>query len=540
MRKILIVVDMQNDFIDGALGTGEAVNILPLVSKRIQEFDGEIYFTRDTHGKDYLSSEEGKNLPVIHCIKGTHGWQINNTLDTSRASDIVDKPTFGSRKLADILIAENEKKKIDSITLIGLCTDICVISNALLLRAALPDAEISVDAACCAGVTPKTHNTALTAMKSCQIKIENENVTNMSAIDGNYAIPKAYKEDTVFYDVRMSPFKIYGLYNPETEPVFRRIPEDVAKEMGYGVPFLHLNTTGGRVRFKTDSPYISIRAVMPRPVVAPHHAMSGSLGFDVYADGLHVRSAFPPVGYEGYAPVFDIDRDFNSLVSFDLPAGEDGMRDITVYMPLYTGIDSMEIGVAPDAVIAEGNEYKYKTPIVFYGSSITHGCAATRPSNSYTAIVANRLDSDFINLGFSGNARGDDAIAEYISALDMSLFVYDYDHNAPTIEHLKKTHKPMFDKIRKANPNLPIIMMSRPDHIKLPDKAERTAVVRATYDAAIADGDKNVYFIDGIELFDNTLRENSTVDGTHPTDIGFASMAERVLKAISDYKIKLK
>ncbi len=364
---------------------------------------------------------------------------------------------------------------------------------------------------------------------------------NTSAVDGNLAIPKGQRKDTVFYDVRKPPFRIYGLYAPLTEPVFRRIPESVAIAMGSGAHFLHTNAAGARVRFKTDSPYISVKADMGYSSAMPHQAMAGSLGFDVYADGYHVKALFPPVGYEGYAPVFNVDKTFISMAELELPTeSPDKMRDITVYMPLYSSVDSMEIGIAPDAKIEAGNEYLHKTPIVFYGSSITQGCAATRASTSYCAIVADRLDSDFINLGFSGNARGDEAISDYIASLDMSLFVYDYDHNAPSPEFLRNTHKPMFDKIRAAHPDLPIIMMSRPDRVRHVDKAERTAIVRKTYESARAQGDKNVYFIDGCELFDGDTRELSTVDGTHPTDIGFLSMANRVLKTIKDENIKLK
>lgn len=174
MQKFLIVVDMQNDFIDGALGTAEAVAIVDNVKAKIENFDGRVIFTRDTHSADYLTTQEGKNLPVEHCIKDTYGWQIRAELDALRKSEAMDKPTFGSKELGEMLKLENEKEEIGSITLIGLCTDICVISNALLIKAFLPETKVKVDAACCAGVTPDSHKTALNAMKMCQIEIENE------------------------------------------------------------------------------------------------------------------------------------------------------------------------------------------------------------------------------------------------------------------------------------------------------------------------------------------------------------------------------
>ena len=171
MAKILVVVDMQNDFIDGALGTPEAVAIVPYVKHLIETFDGKVLFTRDTHLADYLNTQEGKNLPVKHCIKDTVGWQIHPELETLRKTDAIDKLTFGSSALPDVLAKEDA---IESITFIGLCTDICVISNAMITKAFFPEVPLYVDAKACAGVTPQSHKNALEAMKMCQITIVNE------------------------------------------------------------------------------------------------------------------------------------------------------------------------------------------------------------------------------------------------------------------------------------------------------------------------------------------------------------------------------
>ena len=175
MQEILVVVDMQNDFVTGPLGTPEARTILPKVAEKVKNFPGRVLFTRDTHEENYLESREGKVLPVPHCIRGSRGWEICPELETLRKEEPVDKCTFGSTGLGEVLRAADQYgEKIGKITLVGVCTDICVISNALLLRAFLPEAEIAVDAACCAGVTPESHQTALRAMKACQITIENE------------------------------------------------------------------------------------------------------------------------------------------------------------------------------------------------------------------------------------------------------------------------------------------------------------------------------------------------------------------------------
>lgn len=170
MKNVLVVVDMQKDFIDGALGTKEAEAIVDNVAEFVKAFDGEVVFTRDTHFGNYMETQEGKNLPVPHCIKGTDGWQIDRKLAALKPNGmkLFDKPTFGSVELAEYLKAE---KELESITLVGLCTDICVISNALLLKAYMPETPIKVVEKCCAGVTPESHKNALEAMKMCQIQI---------------------------------------------------------------------------------------------------------------------------------------------------------------------------------------------------------------------------------------------------------------------------------------------------------------------------------------------------------------------------------
>ena len=172
--KILIVVDMQNDFIDGALGTPEAVAIVPKVAEKIKQWNGEVYATQDTHQVDYLATQEGRNLPVEHCIEGTPGWEIAPAVREAMTSfTCLTKPTFGSRSLAETLVVVNQDHPIEEIVLVGLCTDICVISNAMVLKAFLPEVPIRVDAACCAGVTPESHRNALAAMRQCQISIDN-------------------------------------------------------------------------------------------------------------------------------------------------------------------------------------------------------------------------------------------------------------------------------------------------------------------------------------------------------------------------------
>lgn len=180
--KILVVVDMQNDFITGSLGTAEAVKIVPAVAETIRSFVGAIAVTQDAHGADYLNTQEGKKLPVPHCCAGTDGWELDGSVQEALAARAAagatvrtfPKGTFGSVELGEWLREQNAAAGVEEIVLVGLCTDICVISNALLAKAFLPEVPVTVDAACCAGVTPNSHHNALAAMKMCQIAIENE------------------------------------------------------------------------------------------------------------------------------------------------------------------------------------------------------------------------------------------------------------------------------------------------------------------------------------------------------------------------------
>ena len=173
MKRLLVVVDMQKDFVDGALGSAEAVAIVDNVVRKIQRFNGDVIVTYDTHGEDYLRTQEGENLPVPHCIKGTEGWKLDRKVQAAlegRVYKSIEKPTFGSLELPEYIRANYDPAELE-IELVGLCTDICVVSNALLLKANFLETPISVDASCCAGVTPDTHNAALTTMKMCQINV---------------------------------------------------------------------------------------------------------------------------------------------------------------------------------------------------------------------------------------------------------------------------------------------------------------------------------------------------------------------------------
>ena len=200
-------------------------------------------------------------------------------------------------------------------------------------------------------------------------------------------------------------------------------------------------------------------------------------------------------------------------------------REITINFPHYCDVLSLEIGLEKDSTLKPASGYRPMKPMVYYGSSITQGACASRPGNTYENRIIRELGIDYINLGFSGSARGEDTMAEYIANLDMSVFVYDYDYNAPTVEHLQQTHEKMFRTIRAKHPDLPVIMLTRPKFRLNAEEEEKRAIVKQTYENALASGDQNVYFIDGPTLM-QYAENDCAVDGAHPNDLGFYSMAK--------------
>ncbi|MBQ8837071.1 MAG: hypothetical protein IJ002_06160 [Clostridia bacterium] len=342
-----------------------------------------------------------------------------------------------------------------------------------------------------------------------------EQAVCISSIDKNFHIETKIKKDDIrFYSIEDAPFKIYGVY--KDDGLFRRLPEEVARSVSEGVYKLHANTAGGRVRFVTDSSYVAVSVRLGRVGKMPHFALSGSVGFDLYVGTLYRGAFIPPFGVtDSYEAVVEL--------------GSSEEREITINFPLYSDVRDVYIGISDGAAVKAPSPYANEKPVVYYGSSITQGACASRPGMAYQSIISRRFNLDFVNLGFSGNAKGELTIAEYIKGLDMSAFVYDYDHNSPNAAFLAQTHERMFKIIREAHPTLPIICMSRPRFRIVGEDEKRRAVVEATYKNAIAAGDENVYFLDGKAL-SALCGGDGMVDGTHPTDYGFASMA----KAIGD------
>ena len=340
---------------------------------------------------------------------------------------------------------------------------------------------------------------------------------NIDEIDKNFKVETKIERDGIkFYNALSQPFKIYGVYMEDGK--FRRMSEAVAVKVNAGVARLHSHCAGGRVRFRTDSPYVAINVKFGAISRMDHFALTGTSGFDIY-----INDADAEVYLETFRPPYKMENGYESLREFSTVK----MRDVTINFPLYSEVKELYIGLDENAKVEAPTAYIDKKPIVYYGSSITQGGCASRPGNCYPAYISRRFNCDYINLGFSGNARAEDTIVEYIRNLDMSIFVYDYDHNAPDKEHLKKTHEKMFKAIRLSNPNLPIIIMSAPKWVLTKEWKERRDIIEQTYKNAISAGDKNVYFLDGSDLM-RLCENHGTVDNCHPNDFGFVSMAKAV------------
>lgn len=345
---------------------------------------------------------------------------------------------------------------------------------------------------------------------------------NIAKIDKNFAVPSTVdKADILFHNVESAPFQIYGIaYEGDR---YRRLPMAVASTVSDRVLALSDHTAGGRVRFSTNSSYVAIRAVMPKVSRMGHFALSASAGFDLYADGKYIKTFVPSVKMEcGY----------ESIISFNSAE----MRNITINFPLYSAVASLEIGLQEEAVLAPHPDYSIKKPVVFYGSSITQGACACRAGNTYQNILSRKLNFDYLNLGFAGACRAEPAVIDYICTLDMPLLVFDYDHNAKSAEYLQETHLPALRKLRAAHPDIPFVVMSRPDQDSgEADTIRRAKLIEENCRILREESDAPVHFVNGIDIFHSHDKDMMTIDGTHPTDLGFYCMAQALYKVLEQY-----
>jgi hypothetical protein len=340
----------------------------------------------------------------------------------------------------------------------------------------------------------------------------------------NYFSKKFKRPGITVYDPGEPPFRIYGLMYSAGRRQYHRFPYELTDPINDNLRKLNTHTSGGRIRFSTDSSLIALRCRMNTRTVFSHMPQTGTGGFTVYADDTYYNTFIPPLPVPGTA-----DKGYAGIMDFP----DKKKRDITIYFPLYNEVNELSLGLEEKACLESAKDYKYQSPIIFYGSSITQGGCASCPGNSYDAIVCRNLNADYINAGFSGNCKAELSLADYFATVNASVFVYDYDHNAPDPAFLKKTHYPFYQRYRRKNKTTPVVMISRPDFTDKPncrtgEQILRREIIRGSYEKGIAAGDRNLYFIDGETLFGKKNTRCCTVDTTHPNDIGFMRMAQKV------------
>ncbi len=347
---------------------------------------------------------------------------------------------------------------------------------------------------------------------------------DITKIDKNFIQTQVTQESGSIFILPCKPFNLYGGWFEEGKG-FLKMPTQIAEQISPGVAWGSRCTAGMRILFSTDAKFIKLSAKLYAKCLMNHMALVGSAGFTLCED-VNGKEKFAG----NFVPSLDVsEADMVAQVNLN----GDKMRNYILYLPLYSGVQNLTLEFNEGATIGEYNKYMDKDPILYYGSSITQGGCASKPNNCYQAYVSEWLKVDQLILGFSGSARAEDKMIEYLAGVDCSVFVCDYDHNAPTVEHLQNTHEKLFKAFR-ANPkhaNTPVVFVSMPDGYK-PFGDVRFEIIKKTYQNALNAGDKNVYLIDGREFYPKEILEHCSVDSCHPTDLGFYFMAKKIYEVL--------
>lgn len=350
--------------------------------------------------------------------------------------------------------------------------------------------------------------------------------SDISKRDKNFKITETTDFSSDIYEIPNDLFTIYGGWFDKEYGIIR-MPVDIAKTVSDIFTWGVRCTSCVRITFATDSDSIKL-ICKPYDKVPMHHmAFIGSSGFTLCE---YVRAKEVFVG-NFYAPREDID---SYEVQLNIQTKRK-MRKYVLYCPLYSGVQGLTVELSKGSKIEKFERYGKEKPILYYGSSITQGGCASRADNLYQAYVMRKYNIDCVNLGVSSGAKGEDTIVNYLANCDCSVFVCDYDHNAPDVEHLKRTHLPLYKAFRanEKHKNTPIVFMSKPDGFRDVNGDERFAVIKQTYDYAKSNGDNNVYLIDGRKIYPKAIAEQCSVDGCHPTDLGFYYMFKALDKVLS-------
>lgn len=352
---------------------------------------------------------------------------------------------------------------------------------------------------------------------------------DITKIDTNFKQTDVEEFFSKVYELPNKNFTLLGGYYDE-KLGFIKMPEDLAKEISEGVAWGSRCTAGVRLLFSTNSKIINLYGKIFAKCLMNHMAFIGSACFTL----CEVEN-----GKEEFicnlCPAMQTDKE-----EFSAQGSLKGnkVRDFILYFPLYSGVENLTIELEKNSIVKSYNKYVDKKPILYYGSSITQGGCASRTDNCYQALVSEWTNLDYYILGFSGSAKAELKMIDYLANFDCSIFVCDYDYNASSVEFLQKTHLPLYKMFRsiKKNVNTPIVFISKPDGYRGLIGKRRFEIIKSTYEYALSLGDKNVYLIDGRNIYPKNIREHCSVDGCHPTDLGFYFYAKKLYKLIKTVK----
>lgn len=334
-------------------------------------------------------------------------------------------------------------------------------------------------------------------------------------------------------------FSVHGVFFSEKDNLYMRVPDEISEATGNSaIRTLARMTSGGRIRFITNSQFIAINASLPAVRPAPHMPLTLTHGFSVYADGLFKKRYSPKTNTLLEVKEFGMEKRicFAEKKEIDETRKE---RLIEIYFPLYGGVSQLHIGVAPGSIVKKAPDYERKKPLLFYGSSITQGACVSRPGNDYVSMLARKFNSDYINLGFSGNGNAEDAMIDYITSIDASLYAFDYNMYASRKERILPPHFSIYERIREKHPDALILLHDKPGCDFEPDP-EREEIIRSTYEKAVKLGDELVCYIPPKALLGEGDRDCCMVDNSHPNDLGAWRMANTIYNTICEKISKIK
>jgi len=331
-------------------------------------------------------------------------------------------------------------------------------------------------------------------------------------------------DDNIIY---LSPaekhFQISGFwFLKSNKSIFNRLDINNLALFPSGVVYRASHTSGGRIRFRTNSKKVKVKVELNKIDYHPHMPLTGTAGIDVY-----IGEGEKKVLIDNFSPKHRFNKNYQGTISLN----SNSVVQLTINLPLYSSIKKIEIGLENSSILRHPLPYSISKPIVFYGSSITQGASASRPGTSYPAIVTRNLDANLLNFGFSSSAKGELIMAKLIGSIDMSAFIMDYDHNAKSPIELRDTHYSFYKEIRKSQPDVPIIIISRISagySVTLEEATKRRKIIKDTYRKAISRNDNNVYFIDGSTLASHSDRDELLVDGVHPNELGMFLLANEI------------